>query len=130
MAIIVMKRGPNFYISHENFKLIEGPGFWYINDVPVERWAHVGEHFNNKNTLALFASGSVVRPVQSIRGQAVGGIDWIKLEVNPKEKEPPLDAYHYVIVQPDDKGYPVYGPFKDGCLVPHWCDYNDLDKYC
>ncbi|MGB8658129.1 MAG: hypothetical protein WCE90_10160 [Candidatus Zixiibacteriota bacterium] len=127
-----MKPEPNFYISHENFKqLIEGPGFWYKNDVPPERWAQVGKHFNNDDSFAVFASGSVVRPVESKGVQAVGGIDWIRLEANPKEGKPQLRVYHYVIYQPDDKGYPVYGPYRDGCLVPHWCyNIDDLiDKY-
>jgi len=124
-----MKPEPNFYIRREHFLLVEGAGFWHINDVPVERWAQVGEHFNNENTLALFASGSEDKPVESSGVKVVGGIDWIKFETNPKEKEPPLNAYHYVIGQPDDKGYPVYGPFRDGSLVPHWCGYEDLDKY-
>lgn len=129
MAIIVINPRPNFYITQENFRLIEGSGFWQRNDVSADRWRQVGEHFANEHTVAVFASGSVVRPVHSFGVQAVGGIDWLKLEPNPRSEEPPLNAYHFVIGEPDQNGYPVYGPYKDGCLVPHWFSYDDLDAY-
>jgi hypothetical protein len=129
MDTSTFKSRPNFYITPENFKLIEGPGFWYRNDVPIDNWSQVGRHFANSDTVALFASGSVVAPVQSYGVQAVGGIDWLKLEPNPIGTEPPQNAYHFVIGLPDNNGYPVFGPYREGCLVPHWFNYKDLDKY-
>jgi hypothetical protein len=124
-----MNPKPNFYITLENFRLIEGAGFWERNDVPPERWVQVGEHFANEHTVAVFANGSIIGPVPSYGIQAVGGIDWLKLEPNPKNSELPLNAYHFVIGQADELGYPVYGPYQGGCLVPHWFGYDDLDAY-
>jgi len=122
---------PNFYITTENFSQLVGPGFWRVQDLPQERWNLVKDYLGSVNTLAVFASG--VAPTQQNchqqNGELVGGIDWVRIENRPRTGEPPLNVYHYVIGQPDQFGYPVYGPVKDGSIASHWSDLKDLDVY-
>src|SRR6266566_308601 len=112
---------PNFYITEQNFRNLAGSGYWAIQDVPAERAEQVRGFLNNADTIAVFASGVTPREIHA-EGEDVGGIDWVRLETNRKPGEPPLNVYHYVIKQPDNRGFPVYGPFKDGAIAPHWSE--------
>ncbi len=122
---------PNFYITRENLNELVGPGFWKVNDLPQERWNLIKDHFGSVNTFAVFASG--IAPTQHTfqppPSSLVGGIDWVRIENKPRAGEPPLNVYHYVIGQPDEFGYPVYGPIKDGSSASHWSELKDLDVY-
>jgi len=119
---------PNFYITNENFTGLVGGGLWNINDIPPERWAQVKDHLGGVDTFAVFASGIPPQAATGIGGH-IGGIDWVRLESSPKSGEPPLNVYHYGIGQPDDNGYPVFGPIRNGSIAPHWSELEGLDVY-
>ena len=120
---------PNFHISVENFKSLVGPGFWEIQDLPPERARQIGDHFADIDTLAVYASGIVPRPDIPPFNVSTGGIDWVRIERNPRPEEPRLNVYHYVIGHPDAHGYPVYGPILGGSIAPHWSHLEDLEAY-
>jgi len=120
---------PNFYITIENFGHLIGPGFWRIHEVPLDRLAQIKDHFDDVDTLAVFASGTVPRPDIPPSSVPAGGIDWVRLESNPRAEEPPLNLYHYIIGHPDAHGYPVYGPVRGGSIAPHWSQLEDLEVY-
>lgn len=120
---------PNYFLSTDNYKIIEGEGLWLRNDVPPSIWEQVGKHYNNVTTFAVFASGSVLSPRESFGIEAVGGIDWLKIEAKPKRNEPPYNSYHFVVGQLEFDKYPVYGPFKNGCIVPHHFTNENLDDF-
>ncbi len=119
---------PNFYISRETFSNLIGPGFWRVNEVPRERWGMIGWFFAKGDTLAVFASG-VAPTLDPSRPRYPAGIDWVKIENNQKPGEPPLNVYHYVIGHPSQYGYPVFGPFGNGAIAPHWSQLANLDPY-
>jgi len=123
------RQQPNFYITVDNYYQLTGAGFWEINDVPPQRWKQIKDHFGDENTMAVFASGSSPTIITQENNKAIGGIDWVKIERNPKDKEPPLNVYHYVIGKPDNIGYPVYGPYRKGQLAPHHSELEDLGPY-
>ena len=124
------KKAPNFYITEANYYQLTGPGFWYINDVPPERWAQIKDHFAQENTIAVFASGIDPHKIDAPAGAEIAGIDWIRLEPNPKGNEPLLNVDHYVIGPSDEFGFPVYGPYKEGAVVSHHLHNEDeIDKY-
>ena len=117
---------PSFYITAANFLTLIGPGFWQLNDVPPSRWKQIKNHFGAADTLAIYASGEL----PAIGGSgSPGGVDWIRLEGNRREDEPDLNAYHYVIGQPTGDVYPVFGPYRKGARVKHWCDEAALESY-
>jgi hypothetical protein len=120
---------PNYYISENDFRIIEGKGVWLRNDVPLNVWEQIGSHFNNASTFAVFASGSVLSPTESFGIKAIGGIDWLKIETRPNGNEPPYNSYHFVVGQLNGDKYPVYGPFNNGCIVPHHFNDKDLDDF-
>ena len=123
------RSSPSFHITSENFEDLIGPGFWEIHEVPLNRLAQIRDHFADVDTYALFASGSAPRPEIPPSSTPAGGVDWVKLERNPRSGEPPLNVYHYVIGHPDERGYPVYGPLRGGSMAPHWSHLEDLDVY-
>ena len=124
-----MASKPNFYITCDNFKLLVGRGFWEIRDIPPERCEQVRPFLNNIDTVGVFASG--IAPIYLERSSAddIGGLDRIRLEPNPKDKEPDLNVDHFIIGRPDSNGYPVYGPYKNGGIIPHWPQDNAIDEY-
>lgn len=122
-----MNPRPNFYITRENFQTLIGPGYWRIQDLPGKRAEQVRGFLDSCDTIGVFASGVAPQGIED--PDPVGGIDWVRLESRPLEGEPPLNFYHYVIRTPDSSGYPVYGPFKDGAIAPHWGDLKDIDRY-
>ena len=124
-----MTKQANFYITHENFENLIGPGFWMINDLPPPRWEQIKDHFGEDETLAVFASGTAPTQADPCFGDAIGGIDWVRIESNRKTGEPPLNVYHYVIGPPDEHGYPVYGPVVNGSKAPHWSGLENLHVY-
>ena len=75
------------------------------------------------------ASGSLPQPLQMHGVPAVGGIDWLRLESNPYPGEPDINAYHFVIGTPDESGYPVYGPYRNGCRIQHHATGDGIDQY-
>jgi hypothetical protein len=121
-------RLPNFYITPSNYNELVGGGMWKINDVPLDRLAQVKDHFGMPETVAVFASGLAPRALTG-GGTDSAGIDWAKLETNRKPDEPPLNVYHYRIGTPDAQGYPVFGPYINGSIAPHWATLDDLDVY-
>lgn len=119
---------PAFYITEENFKELVGNGLWAINDVPLDRLAQIRKFFAKVETIAVLASGLAPR-VHTGTEPCVGGIDWVKLETNPKRGEPSINVYHYLIGPHDGYGYPVYGPIRNGSIAPHHSELEDLDVY-
>jgi hypothetical protein len=119
---------PNFYVTSEQLNHAVGPGFWSIQDLPPARAEAIRPFLNNGDTLAVFASGAMPLLATS-EGAEIGGIDWIRLEPNPRDGEPALNAYHFVILQHDRKGYPVIGPIKDGAIISHWSEPASIDMY-
>ncbi|MCC6419774.1 MAG: hypothetical protein IT429_16190 [Gemmataceae bacterium] len=117
---------PNFFIDEHNFQTLRGPGFWQIQDLPPDRAEQVRPFLNNTDTIAVFASG--IAPQMS-SGDVVGGIDWVRLESTRKEKEPPLNVYHFVIKKPTTLGYPVYACRDGKSIAPHWSEWDNLDVY-
>ncbi len=111
---------PNFFLSETDYYQLTGPGFYNINEVPADRHRQLPDHFGTPDSFVIFASG--VAPYIAQRGgtEAVGGIDWIRLESNRKAGEPPLNVYHFIIGPSGIQGFPVYGPFHNGGIVPHW----------
>jgi hypothetical protein len=120
---------PNFFITKKNFEQLIGPGFWKIQDIPALRAQQIRPFLGSQDTLAVFASGLAPRQLNHISEELIGGIDWVRLESSPKDKEPPLNVYHYVIGKETENGYPVYGPYKDGSIAGHWSCLKDLDIY-
>lgn len=123
------RSGANFFITEENYIEIQGPGFWQRHDVPPDRWDQVGGHFgDHEDTLAVFTSGHLPKPVASEQHTAAAGIDWLRIERNPAPGEPDINSYHYVVGMPTSGRYPVWGPYKRGCFVEHWTTESGLDK--
>jgi|GEM_PF-4756156 len=82
---------PNFRITQANFSEIQGSGLWLRNDISLTRLEECGGHFSkNPDTFALFASGCLPSPISDNGLQAIGGIDWVKIEPIPKNGEPDL----------------------------------------
>jgi hypothetical protein len=125
----VPSREPNFYITEANYYQLTGPGFWKLNDVSPMRWEQCGGHFSHPETYALLASGSLPQPLVMHGIPVVGGVDWIRLESNRSPGEPDINAYHYVIGMPDHHGYPVYGPYRNGCRIEHHPSGNNIEPY-
>ena len=131
---------PKFYIDEDNYNRLIGPGCWQIQDLPSER-AELVKPFLNNATLAVFASGCPPQQHSgygnSIPGRTysadadedIAGIDWVRLEGNPKHGEPPLNVYHFVIKKPDQNGYPVYACQNGKSIAPHWSEWVDLSVY-
>ncbi len=120
---------PNFYITEENCKEIEGPGFWQRQDVPPNRWDQIGGHFaDHDDTLAVFTSGCLPNPVESEGQAAVGGVDWMRIERNPSPNEPEINSYHFVVGVATSGRHPVWGPYKRGSFVDHWTTESELDE--
>jgi hypothetical protein len=120
----------NFYITPENYAQLVGSGSWAVNDLPPEQWKQIRKHFDNPDTLAVFASGSLPTPIQPpSRSVAAAGIDWVRIETDLKPRESALNVYHYIIGSPDQVGYPGYGPFKSGAMAEHWSNLEDLGVY-
>jgi hypothetical protein len=119
---------PSFYITEENFQELVGNGLWTINDVPLDRLAQIKKFFAKVETVAVFASGLAPRAHTGSEPR-VGGIDWVRLETNPKPREASLNVYHYLIGPHDGYGYPVYGPIRNGSIAPHHSELSDLDPY-
>lgn len=110
-------------------KVISNKGGWLRKDVPLEHWKDIGDHFDSDETFAVLTSGSD-HPVSAHDfDDIIAGLDWLRQENNPQPAEPPLNADHYIVGQQlADGKYPCYGPFKNGCVVPHWLDLNDIDN--
>lgn len=124
-----MDRNANFYITTENYQHLVGSGLWDIQDLPPERAGQVQAFLNNGDSVAVFASGFAPRAFSASGSGPVAGIDWVRLERNPQPGEPDLNVYHYVVLRPDEHGYPVMGPYRNGTIAPHWAELPDLDRY-
>jgi hypothetical protein len=111
---------PNFWITEENYYQLTGPGFWNINEVPQERMSQLPIPFNLEKTVALFASGKDPCAINAPNCEKIAGVDWLRLEKNPKQGELPLNVNHFVINTPVSGCYPVYGPYRSGSIAPHW----------
>lgn len=123
------KRTPNFYINQGQFDQLVGPGFWTINELPLPLASRIGAHFGNVDAFAFYCSGVKMPPFGATGNVPLAGIDWVRMENQPKPHEPPLNVYHYLVGTPGSSGYPVYGPFEEGGLAPHWSELDDLDAY-
>ena len=57
----------------------------------------------------------------------IAGFDHIRIEDNPKQNEPEINVDHFVVGIPDENDMcPVYGPYKEGAHLPHWCNVEDI----
>ena len=119
---------PNFYITEDNFKSLIGPGFWLIQDLPAEGCQQVRPFLSSEDTLAVFSSGTPPHAM-NVMSNVVAGIDWVRLESNRRSNEPPLNVYHFVILKPDVRGYPVYACREGKSIAKHWSELEDLDVY-
>jgi len=98
---------PNFFITEANYYQLVGPGFWKINEVPPQRWGRVAPHFGSEVSFAVFASGEPPFKINPTPMEVIGGIDWMRLEPNPKIGEPEINVNHYVIGPSGQNGFPV-----------------------
>lgn len=122
---------PNFYITEANFYQLTGPGFWKINDVPPERWQQIAPFLGAEKTLGVFASGQSPKAIAASEAPPkIGGIDWMRLEPNPRPGEPPVNVNHFVIGASGQQGFPVWGPYRSGSIADHWMSSIDqIDRY-
>jgi hypothetical protein len=104
---------------------------WTIDEVPREHWSKIPGLQRLQDTFAVMASGSVVNPGILNGINAVAGIDVLAHETRPMAKEPPGNAYHYVIQKTSDDRFPyiLHGPFRSETIVEHWFDADQLDRY-
>jgi len=120
-------RAERHRITKDQLELLTGDGKWQINDIPRSEWIGLPE-WMSKGCVGVMASGSMDQSRISHGLEAIGGIDWLRSETQPREGEPEGNAYHYVITEVKGHYY-LHGPFLDGTLVPHWFTSNDLENY-
>lgn len=129
---------PNFYIDAENYDRLIGSGCWEIQDLPPNRAELVKPFLNNEDTIAVFASGCPPQPHSTLGGsipdtadsdEDIAGIDWVRLESNPKPGEPSLNVYHFVIKKPDENGYTVFACRDGKSIAPHWSEWENMNVY-
>lgn len=121
---------PNFWITEDNYFQITGPGYWKINEVPQERLNQLPTPFSLETTVGVFASGVPPYQINEPVAAGIAGVDWFRLEQNPKPNEPELNVYHFIIGNPvPGCGCPVYGPYRNGSIAPHWSRIAEIERY-
>lgn len=120
-------RAERHKLTEHQYRILADNTDWGLNDVPREKWGELPD-WMTENCLGIVASGSLSDPKMLNGLMAVGGIDWLRAETNPRDKEPEGNASHYVITCSGDQYY-LHGPFRSESLVPHWFIADDLDKY-
>src|SRR5260370_381018 len=117
---MAVKRTP---LTQEQFDRL-GLAGWTIDDVPREHWDKIPGLQRLQDTFAVMASGCVANPGVRTGINAVAGFDVLAHEPRPMVKEPPGNAYHYVIQKTSDTRFPyiLHGPFRSETIVDHWFD--------
>jgi hypothetical protein len=121
---------PNFYLSPSDYGALVKSGEWRINDISLDIASGIRRHFGNPSSFALFSSGLSPEAAAANPQTLVAGMDWVRAEDNPKEREPELNVYHYLIGSSGRLGYPVYDCGHSGVLTPSgWTTLEDLQIY-
>jgi hypothetical protein len=125
---MAVKRTP---LTQEQFDRLQLVGGWTIDEIPREHWDKIPGLQRLQDTFAVMSSGCVIAPGVLNGINAVAGLDVLVQEPRPMAKEPPGNAYHYVVQRTSDTRFPfiMHGPFKSETLVEHWFDAPQLDRY-
>ncbi|MDA1278071.1 MAG: hypothetical protein O2960_29090 [Verrucomicrobia bacterium] len=119
---------PNFYIPHEVYAALVQRGDWKMHELPLASGELVRNFFGNQKTFALFSSGLSPDAIAK-SGELVAGIDWVRIEANPKKDEPPLNINRYMVGSIEGDKYPVFHCGHSGTPNSGWANLKDLDSY-
>lgn len=119
---------PNFYITQDVYAELAKRGEWKVSEVPLQSGQLIRDFFGEQKTFAMFSSGlspdAIAKP-----GELVAGVDWVRIETNPKKNEPPLNINRYMIGGKEGDKYPVYHCGHNGTPGSGWAKLEDLDAY-
>jgi hypothetical protein len=102
---------------------------WSLVDVSPDKWSSLPGGIPGSDTVGVMGSGDLTQ-TQVLNGQnAVGGIDWIRHETNPKKNEPDLNVYHFIILKQSNGDIFLRGPYTSETWAPHWSKLEDLVAY-
>jgi hypothetical protein len=119
---------PNFYITQDVYAELAKRGEWKVNEVPLASGELIRNFFGDQKTFALFSSGLAPEAIAK-SGELVAGVDWVRVETNPKKDEPPLNINRYMIGSKEGDKYPVYHCGHSGTPEGGWVNLEDLDSY-
>lgn len=127
-----LRRPLNRQMGERILKLFESKPEWTPVEIPMNSITGLGL-VRAEDTLSIWISGSYSNPQLTQIENAIAGIDVLTIETKPNfgKKEPPGNAYHYILQKINDNKYPfiLHGPFKKGTIISHWYDTKDLDVY-
>ena len=119
---------PNFYITQDVYTALAQRGGWKVNEVPLASGELIRNFFGDQKTFALFSSGLSPDAIAK-SGDLVAGVDWVRIETNPKKDEPPLNINRYMVGSIEEGKYPVYHCGHSGTPNSGWAKLDDLDVY-
>jgi len=119
---------PNFYINQDVYAALAKRGDWKVNEVPLTSGELIRNFFGDQKTFALFSSGLAPEAISKL-GDLVAGIDWVRIEMNPKKDEPPLNVNRYMVGGKEGDKYPVYHCGHSGTPNSGWVTLEHLDAY-
>ena len=120
---------PNLHVKLSVLKTITSLTCWKRDDLPDEESKKIASFLGSENTFGVLISGTLDPSLYRGNNTIIAGFDRIRIENNPKPNEPDLNVDHFVVGVPDENEWcPVYGPYKEGGHLPHWCEEEDIHK--